>query len=174
MSHPPLRPRRPRPAPTSSRCFLVRHPGSGGEPLGPREPGGAGRPGLHSPLSPGGGGPALAAPRAAPLLPPPGRSRGRRSASGLLPAGCRPDPLHLVPHSGRRSPVSCIDPEAAFPAQQQHVTPSHVSRPLREWEGAPEEQVLPDRAGVAMATGMSVPAWSTLETHLIYSFSCPS
>nr|XP_031526179.1 uncharacterized protein LOC116276698 [Vicugna pacos] len=136
--HPPLRPSRPRPAPSSSRCVLARRPGSGGEPLGPREAGGAGRPGLHSPLSPGGGGAAAAAPRAAPLLPPPGRRRrGRRSASGLLPAGLGPAPLHLVPNSGRRSPVSCIDPEAAFPAQQQHVTPPHVSRPLREWEGAP-------------------------------------
>nr|CAI9691811.1 unnamed protein product [Rangifer tarandus platyrhynchus] len=77
---------------------------------------------------------------------------------GLLPAGPGPAPLHLVPNSGRRSPVSCIDPEAAFQAQQQHVTPPHVSRPLREWEGAPEEQVLPDQAEVAVATGMSRPA----------------
>lgn len=155
VSHPPLRPGRPRPAPTSSYYFLARHPGSRGEPLGPRQPGGAGRPGLHSPLCLGGGGAAAAAPRPAPLLPPPGRRRGRRSASGLLTAGPGPAPLHLVPHSGLWSPVSCIDPEAAFPAQQQHVTPPHVSRPLREWEGAPEEPVLRDQTEVAVATGMS-------------------
>lgn len=30
-----------------------------------------------------------------------------------------------------------------------------MSRPLREWEGAPEEPVLQDLAEVAVATGMS-------------------
>lgn len=124
---------------------------------------------LHSPLSPGGGEAAAAAPPAAPLLPPPGHRCRRRSASGLFPAGPGPAPLHLDPKSGRRSPVSCIDPEAAFPAQQQHVTPPHVSRPLREWEGAPEERVLPNRAGVAMATGMAVLAWASPQTpHLLF------
>lgn len=121
--------------------------------LGPREPDGAGRPGLHSPPQPERRGAAAAAPRAAPFLPPPGHRRGRRSASGLLPADPGPATLHLVPNSARRSPVSCIDPEAAFMAQQQHATLSHVSRPLREWEGAPEEWVLPHQARVAIATG---------------------
>lgn len=45
---------------------------------------------------------------------PPGHRRRRHSASGLLPAGPGPAPLHLDPLSGRQSPVSCIDPEAAF------------------------------------------------------------
>lgn len=53
---------------------------------------------------------------------PPGHRRGRRSASGGVPVGPGPAPLHLVPDSARRNPVSCIDPEAAFTAQQQHVT----------------------------------------------------
>lgn len=47
-------------------------------------------------------------------LRPPGHRRRRRSASGLLQAGPGPAPLHLDPFSGRQSPVSCIDPEAAF------------------------------------------------------------
>lgn len=86
-------------------------------------------------------------------LRPPGHRRRLRSASGLFQAGPGPAPLHLDPLSGRWSPVSCIDPEAAFRGpQQQHVTPPHVSRPLRDWEG-PEERSLLERAAVAIATG---------------------
>ncbi|XP_048965561.1 translation initiation factor IF-2-like [Canis lupus dingo] len=81
------------------------------------------------------------------FLPPPG------SASGLLPAGPGPAPLHRVPRSGRRGPVSCLDPEAALTAPQQHVTPPHVSRPLRAGEGGPGERGRRRRPRVAMATG---------------------
>lgn len=64
------------------------------------------------------------------------------------PTRPRPAPLHLCPQSGRRSPVSCIDPEAAFPAQQQHVTLPHVSRSLREGAGSPLERIPSTKLGL--------------------------
>lgn len=88
---------------------------------------------------------------------PPGHRRGRRSASGGVPASPGPAPLHLVPPSARRNPVSCLDPEAAFTAQQQHVTrrTCHVrcvnGRGHQRSESSPTDLGLPWRRDVCTA-----------------------
>lgn len=108
-----LRPGRPRPAPTSSYYFPRTAPRLPEEPLGPRQPGGAGA--GRAPLtlcreagSCCGGSSACAS------LPLPAAAVAAAQPPGLLTAGPGPAPLHLVPHSGLWSPVSCIDPEAAL------------------------------------------------------------
>lgn len=117
--------------------------------------------GLHSPLGRGGGGSSgCASARPATAV-----------AAAPLPACSRPAPdrLHFTSTPSPAARAQCpalTRKQLSRDPQQQHVTPPHVSRPLRDWEG-PEERSLLERAAVAMATGKGGIHLEWIRTHLL-------